>query len=175
MSFQIQTLGSCLIALTVCLWGCTSQPGHVALEARGEPHPVEQSLPGTYQAEYPVFFAKTGKIKTVRKFLKIAATTEPELFDYKQCWQIVGGSGDWHYEVGGLVIISKTHHRIEFIVAELENAPSEGSTGFFTGSMTSPAKLDVSYAGLDKGIVFRMRPQRLPDGNAFSCPPKILD
>ena len=141
------------------------------------PYQNARNLIGVYQAEYPVLFSETKEIKTVRKFLKIDGTGESELFEYEQCWRIEGGSGIWHHEIGGLVVSSSPYRPVEFLVAELQPTPSEGSTGLFTGRMRRSGKLDMAYAGIDKGIVFRMRPEkfRIPIGHDFSCPPTFLE
>ena len=54
---------------------------------------------------------------------------------------------------------------------EAEDAPIEGSTGFFQGRMVHRNLLDINYHGLGRGIVFRMKPRKTEDPvDELSCP-----
>lgn len=129
-----------------------------------------RDLPGTYQATYPVLFSESEELLQVEKFLTIRPTQDRHLFIYNQCWRLVGNE-DFNQEQGGLVITSGRGEPLEFLIVEAGSAPIEGSTGFFQGRMVNRHRLDVAYAGLDRGIVFRMEPRRTEvPVDESSCP-----
>ena len=141
------------------------------LPASAEPKGRIRQLPGAYYAQYNVLFSETGEIRAVEKFLEIETTEDPFLFLYSQCWRLLDG-GDWNHERGGLVVTESGRRKIDFSVVEVEFGVEEGSTGFMLGHMSSKNRLEMSYHGLLRGIVFHMLPRRVKDVelDEFSCP-----
>jgi len=129
-----------------------------------------RQLAGTYHDTYAALIAHKSKIWKVEKYLTIRATEDPNLFYYEQCWRRMDG-GDWNPERGGLVVTSQPGAVVEFAVAEVGPAPTEGSSGIIHGRILSGDVIEIVYLGLSRGIVFRSQAKRTKAAvGKDSCP-----